>query len=162
MTGSRVVVVGAGHNGLVCALRLAEAGFQVTVVEAAERPGGAVRSSEDTLPGFVHDVCSGFFPLTAASPPFRELGLEGIEWISPKRAMAHPFADGRAICLHRDLAETAASLDAASNGAGDAWRAVVAPLLRNAGLVARSGLAPLPPVRAAAALALRLGRDGVE
>jgi phytoene dehydrogenase-like protein len=65
-----VIVVGGGHNGLICAIRLAEAGFRVMVLEAAPRPGGSVSSSAATLPGFVHDNCSGFFPMTLASPAF--------------------------------------------------------------------------------------------
>ena len=68
MTTRRALVVGAGHNGLVCAIRLAEAGMEVTVLEAADAPGGAVRSREDTLPGFVHDTCSGCHPMGLLSP----------------------------------------------------------------------------------------------
>jgi phytoene dehydrogenase-like protein len=80
----RVVVVGAGHNGLVCAAHLARAGFAVTVLEQAELPGGAVSSHTDTLSGFVHDRCAGFFPLTLASPAFEELDVrERLVWVNP-------------------------------------------------------------------------------
>ena len=64
----RAVVIGAGHNGLVAAVHLAEAGLDVTVLEQGPRAGGASRSQEATLPGFIHDHCAGFFPMTAASP----------------------------------------------------------------------------------------------
>jgi hypothetical protein len=42
-------VIGAGHNGLVCAGNLAAAGREVTALERADRPGGAVHSREEPL-----------------------------------------------------------------------------------------------------------------
>src|SRR4051812_32323526 len=126
----KVVVVGGGHNGLVCAAHVAAAGVEVTVLEHAPRAGGAVASHADTLPGFVHDTCSGFFPLTLASPAFDGLGVvERVSWANPPLAMAHPFQDGSALVLARDVERTVAGLEAAAPGAGRAWRAVVAPLL---------------------------------
>ena len=161
---TRVLIVGAGHNGLVCAVRLAEAGLDVTVLEQGSEPGGGVSCHEDTLPGFVHDRCAGFFPLTRASPAFRRLALEheGLRWVTPPYAMAHPFADGRAILLHRELEVTVESLEAVRPGAGHAWRDLVEPLMRHRELVFGAGLARFPPVGRGAALAARLGRDGVE
>jgi phytoene dehydrogenase-like protein len=163
-TSVRVVVVGAGHAGLVCAARLASQGIEVRVVEHAQRPGGALGSHAQTLPGFVHDHCAGFLPLTAASPAFRDLPLErhGLQWVSPEVAMAHPFRDGSAIALHRDLAATAASLDAAADGAGPAWHSLVSPLLARREQLLDTALSPLPPGIAALRLALALRRDGVE
>jgi phytoene dehydrogenase-like protein/ribosome-associated toxin RatA of RatAB toxin-antitoxin module len=154
---TRVVVVGAGHNGLVAAIHLAGHGLDVIVVEHAARPGGATRSSERTLPGFVHDDCAGFVPLTAASPALRELELD-VEWVNSAVVMAHPFPDGSAIALHRDVRETVRSLGAA--GAG--WAAAMERLLPVAQPLADAILAPLPPVRAPARLALALRRDGLE
>jgi len=133
--------------------------MRVTVLEASDAPGGAVRSREDTLPGFVHDTCSGFYPLALASPAMRSLALEqlGVEWVDPPVPMAHPFPDGSAIALHRDVDATAASLDAQAPGAGAAWRdQVVEPLRPHRELLFRTVLAPFPPTTAAAALALRL------
>jgi phytoene dehydrogenase-like protein len=76
------VVVGAGHNGLVAANLLADAGWTVAVLEAQPEPGGAVRSGELTVPGFCHDLFSAFYPFTAASPVVASLGLEahGLRW----------------------------------------------------------------------------------
>ena len=107
-----------GSSGLVCAIHLARAGLDVTVLEHAPRTGGACASVEATLPGFVHDHCAGFNPMTVASPAMRELELEaeGLRWVDPDAIMAHPFDDGTAIALRRDLEATAASLEAARPG----------------------------------------------
>src|SRR4051794_12090484 len=70
------VVVGAGHHGLVAANLLADAGWSVLVLEANATPGGATRSAELTRPGFRSDLCSAFYPLTAASPTINALGLD--------------------------------------------------------------------------------------
>ena len=70
------VVIGAGHNGLVAANVLADAGWRVLVLEAAETAGGSVRTGELTAPGYRSDLCSAFYPLAAVSPAMRELGLE--------------------------------------------------------------------------------------
>ena len=74
------VVVGSGPNGLGAAIVLAEAGLSVTVMEAADRPGGGAATEELTLPGFRHDTCSAVHPLGRSSPFLNTLDL-GIEWI---------------------------------------------------------------------------------
>ena len=86
------VVVGSGPNGLVAAVRLAEAGQQVLVLEAASQVGGGTRTEELTLPGFRHDVCSSVHPLALASPAFRALGLEreGLAFAHPDIPLGHP------------------------------------------------------------------------
>ena len=80
------VVVGAGHNGLVAASVLADAGWSVEIVEAADEPGGALRSFA-LEPGFVSDHCASFFPLGAASPAFRSLD---VPWRHGPLVLAHP------------------------------------------------------------------------
>ena len=47
------IVIGAGHNGLVCAAYLARGGHNVLVVEAAAEPGG-LAASREFHPGFTH------------------------------------------------------------------------------------------------------------
>lgn len=163
---TRVLVIGAGHNGLVAALHLARAGCQVTVLEHGPRPGGACSSVEATLPGFLHDHCAGFFPMTAASPAMRELAGdlegEGLSWIDPPTPIVHPFLDGTAIALHRDLGATAASLDAIAPGAGGAWRSLVARLAPHAERLVATILGRLPAVGPPLRLALSLRRDTLE
>lgn len=159
----RVVVIGAGSTGLVCAINLARAGLPVTVCEHSHRPGGASSSVEATLPGFVHDHCAGFNPMTVASPAMRELGLEaeGLRWIRPDAVMAHPFEDGTAIALHRDLAATVASLNAAHPGAGAAWGELMEQYRPLAQVLVEAILGRLPPLRPPLALAAALRRDSL-
>lgn len=159
----RVVIVGAGSTGLVCAIHLARAGLDVTVLEHSPRPGGASSSVAATLPGFVHDHCAGFNPMTVASPAMRELDLEseGVSWVTPEAIMAHPFQDGSAIALHRDLDATVASLEAASPGAGGPWLELIEQYQPLADRLARTILAPLAPVGAALALGVALRRDAL-
>ena len=52
-----VVIVGGGHNGLVCACYLAKAGFSVTVLERRGILGGAA-VTEEFHPGFRNSVAS--------------------------------------------------------------------------------------------------------
>ena len=45
------IIVGGGHNGLVCAAYLAKAGLKVAVVERNESMGGAAPPANSSLPG---------------------------------------------------------------------------------------------------------------
>jgi phytoene dehydrogenase-like protein len=161
MTG-RIAVIGAGHHGLVAAIRLSARGHDVVVLEAAAEPGGAVRSAGLTLPGFVHDTCSGFFPLTAASPVFRSLEL-GLDWLDPRIPMVHVVsADGDEIALHRDVAATVASLAAGAPGGGVAWDELMRTLWPVRDVLIRAGLSPLPALRPGVALLGRLRTRALE
>jgi phytoene dehydrogenase-like protein len=109
MTDLDAVVVGAGPNGLVAAVALAQAGLKVTVLEAAGRPGGALRTEELTLPGYRHDVGATIHALAIASPAFRALNLP-VEFAHPMVPLGHALTPSETVLLHRDAAETAAGL----------------------------------------------------
>src|SRR5262249_34707733 len=57
MNNSDIVIVGGGHNGLVCAFYLARAGLSVTVLERRHIVGGAA-VTEEFHPGFRNSVAS--------------------------------------------------------------------------------------------------------
>jgi phytoene dehydrogenase-like protein len=152
------VVVGAGPNGLVAANVLVDAGWSVLVLEAGERPGGSVRSAELTLPGYVHDVCSAFYPFGVGDTPIARLDLEahGLRWCHAPAVLAHPTLEGPCATLWRDLDRTAASLDADHPGDGEAWRALHQRWLDVRTPLVRSLFRPMPPLSGMAGLA-RLG-----
>ena len=137
----RAIVIGSGPNGLAAAIVLAQAGIDVEVREAASIPGGAARSGELTLPGFIHDLGSAVHPMALGSPFFSKLSLEqhGLKWIHPPAPLAHPLDDGSAAMLERDLEATAAQFgsDAAN------YRRLVGPISRQWDIFAWETLRPL-------------------
>ena len=144
------------------------------VFEAEAEPGGAARTLELTLPGFLHDFGSAVHPLAAGSPFFSSLPLQahGLEWIHSPSALAHPFDDGTAVTLERDLHEAEAVL----GEDGKAWRRLMGPfaehwaalasevlrpvhlLSRHPWLLARFGLSALPSAQTLARLLFRTER----
>jgi phytoene dehydrogenase-like protein len=154
------VVIGAGHNGLVSAAILADAGWDVLVLEAQDEPGGAVKSAE-LVPGYISDLYSAFYPLSVASPALRELQLEdhGLQWAHAPAVVGHARdgADEDAAVIYRDINRTASELDRRSPGDGrrwcdlfEQWDRIKKPLLETL-------FSPFPPVRGPLGLLRKLG-----
>ena len=124
---SSAIVVGSGPNGLAAAARLARAGLDVTVLEASDTIGGGTRSSEMIVPGLVHDHCSAFHPIAAASPFLTGLDLasDGLTWLQPAVDCAHPLDDGSAGVLYRSIERTVDGM----GRDGQRWRRVFAPMV---------------------------------
>src|SRR5919199_3631399 len=120
------IVCGGGSNGLAAAIRLAEAGWSVCLLEANDDLGGAARTLESTLPGFKHDFGAAFFPLVAPSPSIigSDLAPFGLRFVHAPVPAAHPFPGNQAIALGRTAAETARSIDKVHLGDGAAWFAL--------------------------------------
>jgi phytoene dehydrogenase-like protein len=154
------VVVGGGHHGLVAAALLADAGWDVCLLEATDRVGGAVQSTS-LHPGFTADLYSAFYPLYSASPVLQALDLaaHGLRLSHAPAVLAHPpRPDGdRAAVLYRDREATAARLAEVHPRDGEAWLGlcrqwdtVHEPLLRTL-------FSTFPPVRGPVALLRRIG-----
>ena len=155
----KACVIGAGPNGLAAAIVLARAGLKVDVFEAGPTPGGAARSMELTLPGFVHDFGSAVYPLAAGSPFFASLPLQehGLEWIHPAAPLAHPLDDGTAVILERDLEAAKSSLGAD----GNTWGRLVQPFVEHWREFAPDVLRPLPSIPKHPWLMARFGMNAL-
>ncbi len=157
------MVVGGGPNGLVAANVLADRGWSVLVLEQQERAGGAAVSDRAMDPAFVTDLYSAFYPLAAVSPALRRLDLarHGLRWTHAPEVLAHVLPDDRAVLLSRDLARTAASVEAFGAGDGQCWVELARWWRRAGGPLVDSLLGPFPPVSGTVRLARRLGADGL-
>lgn len=156
------VVVGAGPNGLVAANLLADRGWDVVVLEANDEPGGAVRTAEVTAPGFRNDLFSAFYPFAAASPVMRDLdlGSHGLRWTHAPSVLAHPRLDRPAAVLHRELDDTARSLDDDHPGDGAAFRRLMTEWGELSDPLLHALLSPFPPLRHGARLIAAAGMRG--
>jgi phytoene dehydrogenase-like protein len=81
------------------------------------------------VPGLVHDHCSAFHPIAAASPYLSTLPLaeHGLRWLQPEIDCAHPLDGGSAGVLSRSIDRTVAAL----GDDGRRWRQVFGPLAAN-------------------------------
>jgi beta-carotene ketolase (CrtO type) len=102
----RTLIIGAGHNGLVCAAYLASAHHQVTVLERAPVPGGCT-FTEEVFPGYRFNTGAIELEGIVHSGVDRELNLEnhGLRWNRTRHLLAAHVGE-RALLFHRDLSAT--------------------------------------------------------
>lgn len=152
------VVVGAGHNGLVAAAILADAGWDVLVLEQQLEPGGSVRTAE-VFPGYRSDLFSAFHPLGFVSPALRSLGLAdyGLRWAHAPTVLAAAATAQDAIALYPDPQKTADGIACHSTADAQAWLDLTAHWQRLRKPLLDGILGPFPPARAATRLARLLG-----
>ncbi|MBS1522527.1 MAG: NAD(P)/FAD-dependent oxidoreductase [Bacteroidetes bacterium] len=135
------VVLGSGPNGLAAAILMQQNGLSVLLIEGKETIGGGMRTSELTLPGYLHDICSAIHPLAVSSPFFETLSLagHGLEFIYPDIAAAHPFDDGNAAILKHSIEETASQFGIDQK----AYISLIEPVVKDWPLIATDALGPL-------------------
>jgi phytoene dehydrogenase-like protein len=105
-----VIIVGAGHNGLVTAAYLARAGRRVIVLESRELVGGCA-VTEEIWPGYRVSTAS-YLSSLMQEKVVRELELEkfGYRVDAKDPAFFSPFPDGRHLFMWQDRAKTLAEI----------------------------------------------------
>jgi phytoene dehydrogenase-like protein len=114
------IIVGGGHNGLVCAAYLAKAGKSVVVLERRHLVGGAA-VTEEIYPGFQYSVCS--YVVSLLRPAIiRDLQLArfGLQ-VVPLEATFTPYPDGRSLMRSSDPAATRREIQGFSRRDADVY-----------------------------------------
>ncbi|MBM3261162.1 NAD(P)/FAD-dependent oxidoreductase [Candidatus Kaiserbacteria bacterium] len=111
MASKKIVIIGGGHNGLVAALYLADAGHRVTILESRDRVGGAAYTDTTTFPGFKFSKFSYLNSLMLKEIVEKfELTKYGYK-VLPRNPSSHtPLPDGRGLILGPDMAKNVAEI----------------------------------------------------
>jgi len=113
MTASQtydVIVIGAGHNGLICAAYLAKAGLRTLVLEKADVLGGcSITKTFETPAGKFKHTIGGIDHINILAGPYlRDLELErfGLRYLFHDPLWFFPFNDGKSLIVYRDIERT--------------------------------------------------------
>ena len=119
---SEVVVIGAGHNGLIAAAYLAKDGRRVTVLERADELGGILRGTE-VAPGFIAPgVAHTVGRLRSSVVDDLQLAKHGLELLTPSVRLFAPQPDGTSVTFWGDVARTAEELRQRNRADAEAWK----------------------------------------
>ena len=141
-----IIVVGGGHNGLVCAAYLARAGRDVLVLERRDRAGGVLAAPE-LMPGVPAPgpvVSAGRLSAKVAKDLW--LDAQGVRLVKSDARLTSIAPDGRAITLWADADKTAAELRLSVRTDGAAYARLDADLRGMARFAARLAASAPPDV----------------
>ena len=111
-----IIMIGAGHNSLVCAAYLLKAGYKVLLLEKNLIPGGACTTEElmpDAAPGFKFNPCAIDHIFVHLGPIVHELelGKYGLEYLFCDPVVFCPHPDGKYFLAHRSVEQTCAEIE---------------------------------------------------
>lgn len=146
------IIIGAGHNGLVAGIILADAGWKVLILEAQPEPGGCVQTAEVTLPGFKHDLYATNLNGFAGSEFARKFGADlmrhGFMLIRAKKGFGSIFPNGEFAGVSTSKEETESSIALLSSDDARAWAKLAGRYRRMAPHIAGLLRAPMPSWKA--------------
>jgi phytoene dehydrogenase-like protein len=126
---SRIIIIGAGHNGLVTAAYLAKAGLKPLVLEHRAEVGG-LSATEEFHPGFRASLVNSAGPFLPEI--IKDLQLEdyGLKFSRPDVQVCAPKLDGEPICIYADAKRTANELASISPKDAERYAEFVATFAR--------------------------------
>ena len=153
------VVIGAGHNGLICAAYLARSGVRTALVEARHTVGGTAAS--EMFGGATVNICNCDHATIRSTPIMDELSLadHGLTYIDIDPAQMNMSWDGGpAWSIHHDIDQTLDALAATYPGEVAGYRRYLREALPAARLVLAAAAEPPTPGGLARRLAKARGR----
>ena len=122
-----VVIIGAGHNGLVCAAYLLKAGYSVALLEKRSIPGGGATTEEampKDAPGFKFNLCAIDHEFIHLGPVVEELELNkyGLEYLYCDPVTFCPHPDGKYFLAHKSVEKTCAEIARFNQRDADKYR----------------------------------------
>lgn len=142
------IIIGSGHNGLVAANYLADAGLSVRVLERRSVIGGAT-VTEEQFPGFYASSCSYVSGLLHPKI-LRDLQLDqhGLRLYQSDVGSTNILRDGRSLTLYHDLGHTLRELEALKRGESDRFVQFGLQMQKFARIVNRWLITTQPPTMA--------------
>jgi phytoene dehydrogenase-like protein len=165
MADCDVLIVGAGHNALVCAGYIAQAGYKVLVLERRHKAGGAV-VTEEIIPGYQFDLGGSAHILIHHTPIVSDLRLAdyGLDYIDLDPLFFMPYPDGKSITVYKSVDKTCESIAIVSPQDAEAYRRFIDYWTPTAQGVAQAFLHAPTPLNLGRYLVFRYGfsRKGMD
>jgi len=120
-----VIIIGSGPNGLALGAYLSRAGQRVLLLEKRFEVGGGLATEQVTLPDYYHNTHAIYKMMVDYAPVYEDFALEeryGVKHIHPELQVAMPLADGRCLCIHRDVDKSCQSIARFSKKDAESYR----------------------------------------
>jgi phytoene dehydrogenase-like protein len=120
-----VIIIGSGPNGLAVGAYLSKAGQKVLLLEKRFEAGGGLCTEQVTLPEYYHNTHAVYMMMVDYAPVYRDFQFEeryGVTHICPDLQVAMPLADGRSLCIYRDVERSCAAIAKFSKKDADSYR----------------------------------------